>query len=88
MSPASLFTIMASQSPIEEERMTCMVVGDGLVGKTCLLLRYARDVFPDGYVPGVFEQSNKVEVIEGHSVLVSLWDMHRPGNIKVGHKRF
>ena len=39
---------MASQKPIK-----CVVVGDGAVGKTSLLIVATKDTFPTEYVPTV-----------------------------------
>jgi small GTP-binding protein len=51
-----------------------VVVGDGSVGKTCLLLVYARGVFPDEYVPTVFENYKTVVSMGGQDYAVQLWD--------------
>lgn len=52
-----------------------VVVGDGAVGKTCLLISYVQKRFPVDYVPTVFE--NYVTKIRGPKnkvVELALWD--------------
>ena len=45
------------------------------LGKTCLLFRYTKDVFPSGYVPTVFDKHEESLVVDGTPVTINLWDI-------------
>ena len=51
-------------------RKKLVIVGDGACGKTCLLIVFSKDQFPEVYVPTVFE--NYVADIEVDGKCVSL----------------
>lgn len=70
-----------------------MIVGDGACGKTCLLIVFSKDQFPEVYVPTVFENYIADIEVDGKQVgtvagcwscalplapAVPRWQCHRP----------
>lgn len=51
-----------------------VVVGDGECGKTCLLITFSKDEFPEEYVPTVFETYVADIEVDGRPVELALWD--------------
>ncbi|KAL3970481.1 odd-skipped [Sarotherodon galilaeus] len=48
------------------QTIKCVVVGDGAVGKTCLLISYTTGAFPKEYIPTV--------TVDGRIISLNLWD--------------
>jgi len=51
-----------------------VVIGDGAIGKTCLLIVYANDRFPEEYVPTVFDNYVVSLKAGAESIDLALWD--------------
>jgi small GTP-binding protein len=58
----------------EKVPVKLVVVGDGAVGKTTLLMRYRENKFPTKYIPTVFENYYKQVTYKGIHVNFGLWD--------------
>jgi len=56
------------------KNVKCVVVGDGCVGKTCLIWVYANDSFPEQYLPTVFDSYTANVKVDGELYCLSLWD--------------
>lgn len=57
-------------------RKKLVVVGDGACGKTCLLIVFSKDTFPEVYVPTVFENYVADIEIDGKQIEVCLTCSH------------
>jgi len=51
-----------------------VVIGDGAVGKTCLLISYAKKEFPKDYIPTVFDNYVVNLTAGDQNIELGLWD--------------
>jgi small GTP-binding protein len=54
-------------------RKKLVIVGDGACGKTCLLIVFSKDQFPEVYVPTVFENYVADIEVDGKQVRIQYY---------------
>ncbi|XP_044005706.1 ras-related protein Rac1-like [Aphidius gifuensis] len=57
------------------QAIKCVVVGDGNVGKMCMMTTYTKRVFPVEYSPIVFDEYPVNLMVDGKPVSLGLWDI-------------
>lgn len=66
--------VVVGVSAMAAIRKKLVIVGDGACGKTCLLIVFSKDQFPEVYVPTVFENYIADIEVDGKQVELALWD--------------
>ena len=67
-------------------RKKMLIVGDSDCGKTCLYTVFAKDKFPEEYVPKRFENYVADIEVDGKQVELALWDMHIAHRVEKLHE--
>ncbi|XP_058880327.1 ras homolog family member Ua isoform X3 [Acipenser ruthenus] len=57
-----------------ERKVKCVLIGDGAVGKTSLVVSYTTNGYPNEYIPTAFDNFAAVVAVDGRPVKLQLCD--------------
>ncbi|XP_041353451.1 cell division control protein 42 homolog [Gigantopelta aegis] len=66
--------LLPELDPLEQQRVKCVLVGDGAIGKTSLVVSYTTNGYPTEYVPTAFDNYSVVVTVDSHPVRLNLCD--------------
>ncbi|KAK7082340.1 hypothetical protein SK128_004054, partial [Halocaridina rubra] len=74
--PTAAAYLMGSSSPDAhvKTKLKCVLVGDGSVGKTSLVVSYTTNGYPTEYVPTAFDNYNVVVNVDNQPIRLQLCD--------------
>ncbi|CAL8328632.1 unnamed protein product [Merluccius merluccius] len=70
-----LLLLPGRSGPAPERRVNCVLVGDGAVGKTSLVVSYTTNGYPADYIPTALDRFTVMVVVDGKPVRLQLCDM-------------
>jgi len=76
---------LMSQATTNKTTYKLVVVGDGSIGKTCMLIAYAKGEFPEDYIPTVFDNYVVEVQLQDNTIELELTDtagQEELGNIR------
>ncbi|KAI9551852.1 cell division control protein 42 homolog [Daphnia magna] len=72
--PSANSSDTGSSSNNNSGRIKCVLVGDGAVGKTSLIVSYTTNGYPTEYIPTAFDNYNVVVNVDNQPILLQLCD--------------
>ncbi|KAK6181107.1 hypothetical protein SNE40_009038 [Patella caerulea] len=70
----SIIRNSGSYTSFDKSNIKCVIVGDPMVGKTCLARRLASHEFQSEYTPTMFDNYAVTTIVDDHPYVLSLFD--------------